>query len=1567
MSSAYSLLVQSAEGILWKPGPLHRKKPRFYVVIFQDGVEIQRTHSAKGEPTPKWNTISTISVDSPSAHISLRLFHDSLLGDTCLCAADTDISTLVDLCGLEINTKRVVDLDLIGVWKKWKGRPMGTLSVGLMMPRAGAALVIEEVQKNLENLEPGGSTSASVTIGGVIEQAVPIASAIGPILLSVVSKLEIIVEIGDEITAIHPYANIAWKVLTYVYKAVKQQKETDEKLLDLVKTMDEVYSFVGDIDFLAQKIKSVEDKMLAILKQTVECALFIQEYTAHGFLNRAVRSTWNHAEKDMEKLATALRDLKRSFEGDLTVQSLFVSAKVLDVVERLDLLKKLNPVDMNATSRALCLSGTRRKILDDITEWLTVPSSTSGNILWLSGVAGSGKSTISTTIAESLRGLERLGGFLFFDRNDRARSHPDSVIRTIAYWLALSSTHLGSAISDAIRRDPAVVNAPLRTQFKELLLEPLQTAEPHIKGPIILILDALDECGEPDTRLALVSLLSGEFPKLPRFLRIFITSRLDSDIGDQFESRFHHWVLNAGSSSNNDVESFIRYEMTHMRGLNGPGEESIKALVELSGGLFIWASTAIKFLKSYRPNERLNILLSQHSTRGFTLDALYSVALRDSAPWHTDKEFAEEARAVLLCVVLGRVPMTDETIDMILAFEKGSSANVLVYLACVIEWTGGNKARTLHASFTDYLTDPTRSGGEPWSINPKVDNLPLSLGCLHILNSELQFNICRLENSHYLNVEVPDIFLRVTTNVSPQLAYSCCFWANHIQETPLDETVLQAVEKFMHCKALYWLEVLSLLGQVPIATVALGFAGDYAKDHNEDLEDFISDTIKFVATFAPVIIQSVPHIYLSALPFAPNGSRVAKEFGSLFPNTLQTQGPLEGCWPIMQKVLRGHTSLVTAVDFSPDSGRIISGAYDNTLRIWDTQTGLLVAGPLDGHIGGINTVKFSPDGNRIVSGSADKNLFIWDAQTGAPLSGPLEGHTKSVTCATFSPDGALIVSGSEDQTLHLWDGHTGAAISGPLEGHSSRVSSVHFSLDGTYIISGSRDTLQIWDAHTGTPVGDLLDGHIDYFNLVNFSPNHRSIVSVCTDHTEPIWNTASGDLISGPLLGHSNLVHSAEFSPDGMRIVSASHDGTIRIWDASTGALVSRPLEGHTNAVRSAKFSPDGAWIGSVSDDRTVRLWDAQAGRQSDGPVNGHRGWIMSVHFSPDGTHIACGSFDGTLCIWDAQSGALVIGPLEGHTRPVYCVDFSPDGTRIVSGSGDKTLCIWDATTSTPVGSLLTGHTSNLTSVDFSPDGTQIVSGSEDQTLRLWNARTGAVIGRPLEGHTGWVTSVNFSPDGMLIASGSSDYSLRIWDAHTGSPIGEPLRGHTWTVTSVQFSPDGTKIVSGACDKTLRIWDAQTGALLRGPLTGHTNSIRSANFSPDGTLIASGADDGKLRIWNAQTGARLGGPLEGHTQLIQSIMFSPDGSRIASGSFDKTLRIWEVREASTPINEFKDEWVLNAAGDLMFWVPPWRRIGLYMPRNTLVISADGTTELDLSRFVHGTEWIKCRDPSFRVL
>ncbi|KAJ7107903.1 WD40-repeat-containing domain protein [Mycena epipterygia] len=1495
MSQGYKLLVQSADGVEWKPSPLHHKRPNLYVVIYQDGAEVQRTHKVKRDLAPKWEYLSKISADVPSSTISLRLFHDSSLpfvGDECLGVVDTDISALLEHCGSD-GAKKVVKLEL----KDIDGKPVGSISVRLIRDVEAGALAIDMAQKDMEDIGLGAKSSVFMKGGGIVAHSASTVKDYTSALGILTSKLEIIVSIGDQIAMIHPYAKIAWKVLTSVYRAAKKQQETDEQLFKLVETMVDVYSFVEDVESLPQKIKSLEDKALAIVQQTVESALFIQEYTANGFCDRAVRNTWNHAERKIDELCAAFLKLKDSFDGRLKMESFFVSMKILDGVERLDqsdTLKKLNPVDMNATLHALCLPGTRREILDDITAWVTVPSK-SANVLWLSGVAGSGKSSISTTISESFRAVDRLGAFLFFDRNDSSKSHPSAVIRTIAYKLALSNQHIGSAISDVIHRDPAVVDAPIRTQFKALLLDPLVSAEQHMQGPILIILDALDECGDPRSRAALLSLLSTEFRKLPSLFHY------------ESASRFLEMGLDTGvPSSTGDVDLFIRHEMEdiqqrHSLGPTWPEERHIRALVTLSGGLFIWAATAIRFVNDYRPDRRLNILVAQDSTEKFNLDDLYATALRNSGPWYTDPTFVQDARVVLACVILGRVPMTDETMDMILYTGRENSADVLKYLGCVVQWSHGKEARTLHASFADYLTDPNRSGGRPWSINPKTDHRSLTLGCLRILNSDLKFNICGLEDSHVLNADVPDISRRVAEMISPQLAYSSCFWFNHVQETLIDDTILEATHGLLHYKFLYWLEALSLLGQIAFATAGLKVVADYAKERDEDLEDFVADAIKFVAGFAPAVAQSAPHIYLSALSFAPRGSRVAKQFTAWFPRTLIFQNTVGDQWPSIQKILRGHDAWVASVNFSQDGSRIVSGSNDCTLRVWDAESGALVGGPFE--IGGIydqvTSAHFSPDGSRIVTGSLDNAVCILDARSGDFVAGPLDGHTARVTSVQFSPDASRIVSGSDDHTIRVWDSQSGVLVAGPFNGHTGAVNSVDFSSDNTRIVSGSDDmTVRIWNAQTGALVSGPFEGHTSQVTSVHFSPDASRIVSGSLDNSVRVWDIYSGTLAAGPVSRHTDAVYSVDFSPDGTQIVSGSNDATVRIWDAQTGALVVGPFRGHSDGVSSVQFSPDGTRIVSGSRDKTVRVWDARPGLIVAGPLVGHTSRVTSVRFSRDGTRLVSGSEDNTVRAWDAHTGLLVAGPFEGHTSGISCIDLSLDGGRIVSGSDDSTLSVWDAHSGTTVVGPFEGPTGRVNSVHFSPNGTRIVSGSDDNKLRVWDANTGALVAGPIEGHTGLVSSVCFSSDGERIVSGSWDETVCVWDAQTGALIRiiSPFDGYaTDVIACVDLSPDGARIVVGAWNYFIHVWDAKTGTHVAGPFKGHTQAIDSVHFSPDGTQIVSGSWDTTIRVWDAQTGSLVAGPFEGHTERVSSVHFSADGRRIVSGSYDNTVRVWEVR------------------------------------------------------------------------
>ena len=82
-------------------------------------------------------------------------------------------------------------------------------------------------------------------------------------------------------------------------------------------------------------------------------------------------------------------------------------------------------------------------------------------------------------------------------------------------------------------------------------------------------------------------------------------------------------------------------------------------------------------------------------------------------------------------------------------------------------------------------------------------------------------------------------------------------------------------------------------------------------------------------------------------------------------------------------VVKGHTDGVRSVALSPDGKRIVSGSNDNTIQIWDAETGKPVGEPFRGHTAWVKSVAFSPDGRRIVSGSTDKTIRIWDAEAAA--------------------------------------------------------------------------------------------------------------------------------------------------------------------------------------------------------------------------------------------------------------------------------------------------------------------------------------------------------------------------------------------------------------------------------------------------------------------------------------------------------------------------------------------------------------------------------------------------------
>ncbi|MBV9089785.1 MAG: TIR domain-containing protein [Mycobacteriaceae bacterium] len=537
------------------------------------------------------------------------------------------------------------------------------------------------------------------------------------------------------------------------------------------------------------------------------------------------------------------------------------------------------------------------------------------------------------------------------------------------------------------------------------------------------------------------------------------------------------------------------------------------------------------------------------------------------------------------------------------------------------------------------------------------------------------------------------------------------------------------------------------------------------------------------------------------------------------------------------------------VSVSPDGHHIISGGADDTVRVWDINTGEPVGPPMTGQAGRVNNVALSDDGRHVLFGGADNTLRVWDADTGKPVGPPMPGVSDVMD---LSDDGHRVVSGGSDGTVRVWNADTAQPISAPMAGNTNNVSSVAFSNDGQRVVTGSTTgVVRVWDADSGQPISPEIAGHSGAVTAVTFNSDGHRAASGGADHVVRMWNADTGQPIAGPMIGHLNTVTSVDFSPDDGRVLSGSYDGTLRLWDASTGQAIGQPMSGHQGAVNGVAFTPDGHGIVSGGDDATLRLWDADMGSPTDASLPTGPSMVTSATVSMDRHRIASGDKDGILRFWNADTLAAIGPAMNGHHGAITSVALSADNHRLVSGSADGTLQLWNTDTLAPIGPPMTGHRGAATSAVFSLDGRRMISGGADDTVRIWDADSGKPVGGPMTGHTGAVSAVDISNDGHRIVSGSTDTTLRLWDAASGQPIGSPMTGHTGAVLNVQFGPDGQRVISRSADTTMRLWDATGVRPLGGPMNGHALGTLpiAVSFAPDGQSITSVDSDPTRRLW----------------------------------------------------------------------------------------------------------------------
>ncbi|KAB5588094.1 Vegetative incompatibility protein HET-E-1 [Ceratobasidium theobromae] len=1220
-------------------------------------------------------------------------------------------------------------------------------------------------------------------------------------------------------------------------------------------------------------------------------------------------------------------------------------------------------------NRRTCTEDTRKGILADLNTW---SDNTNGEkVYWMDGMAGTGKTTIACTFASQLELRGQLAASFFCARTSPECRDADRIVPTIAYQLARRSTAFKSALCQALDNDPDIGSQNIFTQFQRLLKEPLEEVKDKMGNNLVVVIDALDECTDPQIVGQILDVLFRFVVNLP--VKFFVTSRPEAIIREKMISSENslrsilHLHDIEQSLVQQDIELYLQEELKSI----SPSPDNVKRLATLAGKLFIYAATAVRYImmksRGAVPRDRLAIMLavdSKSKEKHAQIDSLYTTILRAVlAAGGVEPEERERMERVIWTAVCAREPISVETMATLIESDEHQTLAALEPFRSVLhvsEHTG--LVSTLHASFPDYILSRNRSG--EFFCDVRTHSQLLGRQCLEIMKGQLRFNICNLPSSFLLDSDVPDLGARIERNISPSLSYTCRYWPEHLILAMASGELRAMVDEFLSQRLLFWMEVLNLKQCMVMGTQGLVKVQMWLRTTDGSPDSVLArDAQKFVSRFAShSITLSTPHIYISALPLCPPSSLVSVHYRRQMQGLMEVEGT--AMIRLGQAALATWTtnSPINCVAYSPDGTHVGSGDSNGMICVRNVQNGKVVVSPFKAHSSYVVSIMYSPDGSLFVSGSGDKTIRVWDARDGTPIAGPFTSHTDIVNSVAFSPDGTCIVSGSNDCTIRVWDARNGTLVAGPFHGHTGQVRSVGYSPDGSCVVSSSDDfTIRTWDANTGSPIHSF-EGHTQPVYSVGFSPDGKHIVSGSHDCTIRVWNVHNGTQSIAPFKGHTDSILSVAYSPNGALIVSGSWDRTIRVWSAHDGTLAAGPFEGHTGDISSVQFSPDGRQIVSGSHSGIMSIWNVSDSPLAAPPPKGHSSYITSAEFSPDGLLIATGSNDNTIRVWSAVDGSCVIDPFEGHTSFVNSVAFSPDSTRIASGSADKTIRVWHARNGTLLVGPIEGHTSYIVSVAFSPEGSRIASCSSDKTIRVWDSSNGTLVAGPFKERRNSIRSVAFSPDGTYIASGSQDGTIRIWNSFNGNQIANPFKGHTYFVDSVRFSHDGSRIVSGSGDSTICIWSTHNRQLIAGPFKGHRNAVFSVAFSPDGTLVVSGSEDCTIRLWNAD-GSLVAPPLLGHTNRVTAVSFSPNGSSILSCSHDQSIRVWDIhykqRTCAALAGDWEicdDGWVLNAHSQMLFWFPAELRGYFPRPNNRFTIGPLGSVQAGFDDILLGEEW-----------
>ncbi|KAI1059135.1 hypothetical protein LB507_004119, partial [Fusarium sp. FIESC RH6] len=728
---------------------------------------------------------------------------------------------------------------------------------------------------------------------------------------------------------------------------------------------------------------------------------------------------------------------------DVSKQHLDISSEALGEQQRTNKILEQRPIDLHIVHEACydsedvgnsprCEANTRVRLQETIKQWADDEGGES--FLWLVGPAGTGKSTLVRSVADSFHRDKRLAAGYFFKRGERGRNDTNRLFSTLAIQLAEANPHFKDSLRASLgdTDKDSIDKKDLRFQFEKLIKKPIQDLPPSDTGEatIIIVLDALDECERPENLPRALTFISEICNKSKALnLRVLLASRPDPRITNAFEPLIQNGVIQRlqlhkvfSEDTKGDIRLYLQANFDRIKTKANiqqdpwPSVADLDNLVKLSTHpepLFIYAATLLRFVYDERhlrnPKNQLKIWIKQCENNESQLHQMYNPILEQIFALAKDTDFDQQLQ-FLGVLILTALPLSLASLTSLLNLDIDNVNWWLPSLHAVLDIPSDSHQplRLLHKSFSDFLLSEDNPGNYRFRVDAREIHALLAHKCIELMGKKLKRDICDLEE---LDVTPDDIDECLLDDCIPfELQYSCRYWVYHLEasgKVASGQITSSQILAFLFQHFLHWLEVLALLRQTSDAIKALQDLSGLVKNFFEsssELIDFLKDATRTIFSFASIIESAPLQTYASLILFSTITSRVRQQFWA---QRLPPHSHIEGVksnWDARLRTL-DVSGFVSSLTFSPD-GKLLAVACDE-VQLFNASTGNHLM-TFEGH-SQTQDVVFSHNGHLLAASYPGPNatVKVWDITTWEEVQAIQTPST--ISTVAFSVDDKVLI------------------------------------------------------------------------------------------------------------------------------------------------------------------------------------------------------------------------------------------------------------------------------------------------------------------------------------------------------------------------------------------------------------------------------------------------------------------------------------------------------------------------------------------------------------------------------